>query len=137
VLSKAIHKGYLIPIRRDLFLIKKGQHSVVNSFELAPLIYGPSYISFESALSYHGWIPEAVRTTTCATVKRAKEFETSLGVFSYEHIPIEAFSFGIEQHDQGSLILFIASPVKALADVVYARKRIWTSIHDLSEDLRP
>lgn len=136
IIKRAIQKGYLIPIRRDLYLIKNAKRALLNSFEIATIIYGPSYVSFESALSYHGWIPEAVRTTTCASVKRAKEFETPLGIFSYEHIPIKAFSFGVEQHQQDALTLFIASPVKALADIVYARKRTWNSINDLSEDLR-
>ena len=136
IIKRAIQTGYLIPIRRDLYLIKKTKTALLNSFEIATLIYGPSYVSFESALSYHGWIPEAVRTTTCASVKRAKEFETPIGIFSYEHIPIKAFSFGVGQHQQGALTLFIASPVKALADIVYARKRTWESIGDLSEDLR-
>jgi len=136
IIKRAIRKGYLIPIRRDLYLIKNAKRALLNSFEIATIIYGPSYVSFESALSYHGWIPEAVRTTTCASVKRAKEFETPLGIFSYEHIPIKAFSIGVEQHQQDALTLFIASPVKALADIVYARKRTWNSINDLSEDLR-
>ena len=136
IIKRAIRKGYLIPIRRDLYLIKNAKRVLLNSFEIATIIYGPSYVSFESALSYHGWIPEAVRTTTCASVKRAKEFETPLGIFSYEHIPIKAFSFGVEQHQQDALTLFIASPMKALADIVYARKRTWNSINDLSEDLR-
>jgi predicted transcriptional regulator of viral defense system len=136
IIKRAIQKGYLIPIRRDLYLIKNSKKTLLNSFEIATIIYGPSYVSFESALSYHGWIPEAVRTTTCASVKRAKEYETPIGIFSYEHIPIKAFSFGVEQHQQGALTLFIASPVKALADIIYARKRTWETIDDLSEDLR-
>jgi predicted transcriptional regulator of viral defense system len=136
IIKRAIHKGYLVPIRRDLYLIKNSKRSLLNSFEIAPIIYGPSYVSFESALSYHGWIPEAVRTTTCASVKRAKEFETPIGIFSYEHIPVKAFSLGVEQHQLDALTLFIASPVKALADTIYARKRVWESIDDLYEDLR-
>ena len=136
IVKRAIRKGYLAPIRRDLYLIKNSKRSLLNSFEIATIIYGPSYVSFESALSYHGWIPEAVRTTTCASVKRAKEFETPIGIFSYEHIPIKSFSFGVEQHQQDALTLFIASSVKALADIIYARKRTWESIGDLSEDLR-
>jgi predicted transcriptional regulator of viral defense system len=136
IIKRAIQKGYLIPIRRDLFLIKNAKKALLNSFEIATIIYGPSYVSFESSLSYHGWIPEAVRTTTCASVKRTKEFETPIGIFSYEHIPIKAFSFGVEQHRQDAVTLFIASPVKALADIIYARKRTWESISDLSEDLR-
>ncbi len=136
IIKRAIHKGYLTPIRRDLYLIRNSKRSLLNSFEIATMIYGPSYVSFESALSYHGWIPEAVRTTTCASVKRAKTFETPIGIFSYEHIPFKAFPFGVEQHEQHPLTLFIASPAKALADIIYARKRSWKSMHDLSEDLR-
>jgi len=136
IVKRAVHKGYLVPIRRDLYLIKNRIGSLLDSFEIAPIIYGPSYISFESALSYHGWIPEAVRTTTLATVKRAKEFETPIGIFSYDRIPIKAFSFGVEQHTRKALTLFIASPVKALADTIYAKNRIWESIDDLREDLR-
>lgn len=135
IVKRAIRKGYLTPIRRDLYLINNSKF-LLNSFEIAPIIYGPSYVSFESALSYHGWIPEAVQTTTCASVKRAKEFETPIGLFSYEHIPLKAFAFGVEQYQQEALTLFIASPLKALADFIYARKRAWESIDDLFEDLR-
>ncbi len=136
IIKRAIQQGYLSPIRRDLYLIKNTNGATRNTFEIAPIIYGPSYVSFESALSYHGWIPEAVKTTTCASVKRSKEFETPLGIFSYEHIPLKAFSFGVEQHKQNDLILFVASPEKALADMIYTRKRTWATIDDLCEDLR-
>lgn len=136
IIKRAVQEGYLIPIRRDLYLIKNPKMSLPDSFQIALLVYGPSYISFESALSYHGWIPEAVRTTTCATVKRTREFDTPIGFFSYQHIPIKAFSFGIEQHYQNNCVSFIAAPEKALADMIYARKRSWKTINDLSGDLR-
>ena len=136
IIKRAVREGYLNPIRRDLYLIKNPSHPLINSFEIAPIIYGPSYVSFESALSSHGWIPEAVRTITCASVKRTKEFETPLGIFSYEHIPIEVFSIGVEQFLQNGMTLFIATPLKALADTIYARKRTWATVDDLSEDLR-
>jgi predicted transcriptional regulator of viral defense system len=136
IIKRAVAKGYLIPVRRDLYLIKNSKKPSLDTFEISSIIYGPSYVSFESALSYHGWIPEAVRTVTCASVKRGKEFETPIGIFSYEHIPAKAFSFGVGQHQQGTLTLFIASPIKALADIVYARRRTWESMEDLSNDLR-
>jgi len=135
IIKRAVQEGFLSPLRRDLFLINNSQF-VVNAFEVAALIYGPSYISFESALSHHGWIPEAVRTTTSASVKRTKEFLTPIGAFSYEHIPLEAFSFGVEQHTQNKINLFIATPCKALADMIYARKRTWKTSEELLEDLR-
>jgi predicted transcriptional regulator of viral defense system len=137
IVKRAVQGEYLMQIRRDLYLIKghfKQDH--IDSFEIATILYGPSYISFESALSYHGWIPEAVRTTTCASIKRGKEFETPIGRFSYERIPIEVFSFGIKQVPKENVVLWIASPWKAIADMIYARKRSWKTIEDLSEDLR-
>lgn len=135
IIKRAIQEGLLLPLRRDLYLISR-QHSLVDAFEVSSILYGPSYISFESALSYHGWIPEAVRTTTCATSKRSKEFETPIGYFSYDHIPITAFALGVEQHPKKNITLFIANPWKAIADIIYSRKRVWQSLNDLSEDLR-
>ncbi len=135
-IKRAVHNGHLTPIRRDLYLINRLRKERVDPFEIAPIIYGPSYVSFESALSYHGWIPEAVRTITCASVKRSKEYQTPIGAFSYQHIPIEAFSFGVGQIEQNGSILFIGNPVKALADIIYARKRSWKDLNDLYDDLR-
>ncbi|MFZ4099713.1 MAG: type IV toxin-antitoxin system AbiEi family antitoxin domain-containing protein [Chlamydiia bacterium] len=136
VLKRAIQEGYLVPIRRDLHLIQNLGKPLIDTFEIAPIVYGPSYVSFESALSYHGWIPEAVVTTTSASVKRSKDFDTPIGVFSYEHIPIESFSLAVEQHSRERCTLFIASPAKALADMIYTRKRTWASLDDVCQDLR-
>lgn len=136
VIKRAVQKGVLEPVRRDLYLIKIAKTLAVNAFELVPVIYGPSYLSLESALSYHGWIPEAVRTITCASVKRAKEFDTPLGLFSYVHVPTEAFFCGVEQHLSNGLTLFIATPMRAIADIIYARKRTWATANALFEDLR-
>ncbi|MDE3055499.1 MAG: hypothetical protein KGI80_02220 [Verrucomicrobiota bacterium] len=135
IVKRALKEGLLLPLRRDLYLIRR-KSSLVDTFEISSILYGPSYVSFESALSYHGWIPEAVRSTTCASTKRSKEFETSLGFFSYEHIPSTAFPLGVEQHQKRNVTLFIAHPWKALADMIYARKQTWTTLNDLSEDLR-
>ena len=136
IIKRAMKCGYLIPLRRDLYLIKNSIKQLPDTFEIATILYGPSYISFESALSFHGWIPEAVRTTTCASVKRAKEFNTPIGVFSYEHIPPKVFSFEVLQYEQDGLTSFIASPLKALADFMHSRQWVWETLDDLCEDLR-
>lgn len=136
IIKRAIKAGYLTPLRRDLFLVKSLQKKLVNAFEIAMILHGPSYISFESALSYHGWIPEAVQTTTCATTKKSKEFETPIGIFSYTHVPLKVFALCVEQHFEKNMGFFIASPLKALADMIYIRNRDWSTINDLYEDLR-
>lgn len=134
VLYRAVQKGLLMRVRRDLYLIKN--RPPVDAFELALILYGPSYVSLESALQFHGWIPEAVPVTTCATTRRSTEFETPIGVFSYSHIPVSAFHMGVGQHSQNRSTLFIADPWKAVADLIYIQKRSWDTVESFCEDLR-
>lgn len=54
--SRIMAAGELIPLRRGLYL----QDRTANPLALAPAIHGPSYVSFESALAWHGLIPERV-----------------------------------------------------------------------------
>jgi predicted transcriptional regulator of viral defense system len=85
IIKRAVHEGYLQRLRRDYYLIRNiANKPIINTFELAQFIYGPSYIGFESALSYHEWIPERVAVTCSATVKQTKSFNTSVGEFSFE-----------------------------------------------------
>ncbi|MES2198779.1 MAG: hypothetical protein V4489_01230 [Chlamydiota bacterium] len=138
IVKRSVQEGFLIPIRKDFYLIAPSLHNKdpVDVFAIAPIIYGPSYISFESALSYHGWIPEAVRSITCAHPKKSKEFITPIGIFSYKHIPLDAFSLGVTLHEKKGSTLFIAEPWKALADMIYSNKKTWKTLKDLSSDLR-
>jgi predicted transcriptional regulator of viral defense system len=130
-------EGTLVKIKNDLYLIKQSlRNELPDKFELAELIWGPSYISFESALSHHGWIPEAVYTTSSACTKKGKNVETSIGLFSYEHIPTDAFSVGLHHHAETSVSFLIADPWKAIGDTIYARRKKWPDIGALCEDLR-
>lgn len=137
LVNRAIKKGALTPLRRGLYLIGKPYRKAPPSqFQIAHSLYGPSYISFESALFYHQWIPEAVYVTTCATAKRAKEIVTSLGVFHYFHVPSLHCYLGVERLDVGNEAFLIADPWKALADHFYVFKRNWNSPQDLYLDMR-
>ena len=88
---------------------------------LAASIYGPSYLSFEYALAHHGLIPEAVHQYTSASFdkKRAKQFETPFGVFSYRDIPEEAFPYGVQPLIENGYSYRLATPEKALCDELY------------------
>lgn len=137
IVKRAVKEGYLLRLKQNLYVIQKfPQKTLPDTFELAQFIYGPSYISFESALSYHRWIPEAVHVITSASAKKTHRFETSLGIFGFEKIPIAAFSLGIQSKEEGDVRYLIASPWKALADMMYCRKKNWVNIQDLSDDLR-
>ncbi|MCB1118779.1 MAG: hypothetical protein KDK65_02340 [Chlamydiia bacterium] len=128
----ALKEGALIRIQRGLYRIDE---RLINKFELAQELHGPSYISLESALSYHNWIPEAVQTTTSCCLKRSKEITTPLGLFSYSTAPLDGFYTGVERMKNGSIFL-LATPWRALADLIHTQKRSWRNVHALSDDLR-
>lgn len=136
IIKRAAKSGNLIKLQNDLYLIKSSlRKELPNSFELAQLIWGPSYISFESALSYHGWIPEAVRMIASACTKKGKQVLTPIAVFSFERIPSDGFAMGLHHKKEDGSYL-IAEPWKAIADLVYARRKQWDTLRDLMEDLR-
>ena len=137
VIKRAVQEGALVRLKRDFYLIRRELNKpAVDRFELAPILYGPSYVSLESALQFHGWIPEAVPVVTAVTCKKAKEFETPVGVFFYSHIPMTAFSMGVSQIEQEGWTLFVAEPWKAIADLIYVQDRSWKDVEALSLDMR-
>ena len=138
LVKRAIAGGEVIHICRGLYcLASKYRKKNVNLYALAQRIYGPSYVSLESALSWHGWIPEAVYTLTSVSVGKAKEFNTPLGVFSYVPVPQKIFYTAVERMtDEAGNVFLIATPIKALADYVYVHKKDWTGLKPVTESLR-
>ncbi len=138
LVKRAIAGGQIIHIRRGLYcLAPKYQKKKLNLYALAEHLYGPSYVSLESALSWHGWIPEAVYTLTSASLGKSKEFKTPLGAFSYNRVPQNVFYAGVERlTDEAGDAFLMAQPIKALADYVYVHKKDWTGLTPAAEDLR-
>lgn len=91
---------------------------------LAGSIYGPSYISFEYALSLYGLIPERVNVITCATFnkKKKKQYNTSFGTFTYRDIPEQVYPEEILLKEESNYSYQIATPEKALCDKLYTIK---------------
>jgi predicted transcriptional regulator of viral defense system len=137
LVKRSIAAGEIVRIRRGLYcLSSKYLRRKIDPVVLAQRIYGPSYISLESALSYHGWIPEAVYTVTSVSLNRSREFSTPVGRFSFTCVPQKTFYAEVSrvEKDEGSFLL--ASPLKALADYVYVHKRDWDSARPVIESLR-
>ena len=108
----------------ELFLLKRGVYENdgnVSGHCLAGVIFGPSYLSYDYALSVYGLIPEAVYTFTSATInkKKVKEYRNHFGCFSYHDIPFEAYPFGISVREENGYLYQIAVPEKALCDKLY------------------
>jgi len=116
-IKRLVIDGTLIPIVKGLYETEKS----TPGYYLASAIYGPSYLSFEYALSYHSLIPEAVYTYTCATFRKKKEklYKTPFGTFKYRDIPDEAYPYGVEYKIESGYSVLIASPEKALCDLLY------------------
>ena len=86
---------------------------------MANHIMGPSYVSLESALSYHGLIPEKVYEVSSVTTKATRQFSTPLGAYSYTRLPLPYYSYGIRSLEIDRQHRFlIASPEKALFDKI-------------------
>lgn len=111
--------------------IKKGLYCFGEPFRkepisreyLANLIYGPSYISAEYALSFYGLIPERVETITSVTTRRSRVFDTPMGVFSYYMLKPSRYAVGFFLETAGKIPYLTASPEKALVDKVWFDKR--------------
>lgn len=88
-------------------------------FLLANHILGPSYVSVETALAYHGLIPERVYEIASMTTQAPRKFNTPLGTFTYARLPLPYYAFGIRSEkvadDQYAMV---ASPEKALCDKI-------------------
>ncbi len=108
-------KGELVRLKRGLYITANGKH---NLFLVANHLYGPSYVSCESALRYYGLIPEHVESVISVSTLRSKEFENALGHFSYRHIPMDYYPQDICIQTEKDVSFQIASPEKALADLV-------------------
>ena len=111
-------------------------------FLLANHIMGPSYVSMDIALSYHGLIPERVYEISSMTTKASRNFKTPVGFFSFTRLPLPYYSCGIQQvrfsDDQYAMV---ASPEKALFDKVVATAGLIlrskkSALSYLLEDLR-
>lgn len=116
-ISRMIKNKELYPINKGIYETDKSTSPIY----LTGYIYGPSYVSFDYALSRYGLIPEAVYEYTSATCEKKKKrfFKNYFGNYSYRDIPVTAFPFGINLIEEKGYSYRIATPEKALCDKLY------------------
>lgn len=136
-ITRSIHAGSLIRLKRGLYAFSDDlRRGAISKFLIANNLYKPSYVSFESALSHHGIIPEAVYTTTSACLQnKPRTFSNKFGSFSFEPIPSNPFFMGVTNINLGGGVL-IATGLKALFDFVYLHKKNYKKFEELEDDLR-
>jgi hypothetical protein len=128
----------LINVVRGIYVTGVDYKKAYSKEVLANLIYGPSVISFEYALSYHGLIPERVEVITSLCFKRNKIFQTPVGNFSYKYISSDKYPVGIHYEQTSLGNFFIATPEKAICDLAFFQKinSEEVAIEYLIDDLR-
>jgi hypothetical protein len=141
LVHRACKAGEILRLKPGLFVLGQPyRKSEPHPFVVAAMLHAPSHISLESALAYHGLIPEAVYQVSGVTVGRSREFSTPLGVFNFRRVPSRAPRAGVESVAvTRNAWAFIASPLRAIADGVYLNKEItWNrnGLGYLTESLR-
>ncbi len=124
-IRRMVNNGELIRLRNGFYLIAEkiqhGTEKIIPYEQVANLLYGPSYVSLEWALSFYGMIPERVFTVTSMTLGRQKEFHTPVGDFTYFPLSASCYPIGVEQKKSTSSLgnFLMASREKALADLIH------------------
>ena len=76
-INDMLKKKEIIRIKKGLYVLGAPySESLFHKETLSNLIYGPSYISLEYAMSFYGMIPEKIQVVTAVTNKRNKVFDT-------------------------------------------------------------
>jgi predicted transcriptional regulator of viral defense system len=110
-------RGFIVRAKQGLYCFAD---ALPPEHYLANKLYEPSYVSLESALSYHRIIPETVYEITSVTPKSSRRFETLGKVFTYHTIKKIAFT-GYFLEKRGGFSFIIAEPEKAFVDTLYLR----------------
>ena len=113
----------ILQLKRGLYVsadfFAKNKNDISYSFYLANILRTPSYVSSWTALQYYNLTTEAIRSVTSVTQKVTRDYETRAGTFSYQSIKKDLFSdYSLEK---GKFDFYIASPSKALFDLLYFR----------------
>ena len=119
-IHELVKKGELVTLKNGLYIAGPNLRLTrPEPFLVANHLWGPSYVSVETALSYWGWIPERVYEICSVTFKAAKNYHTPIGRFRYFHATLPYYSFGIRIVSlTPRQVVLMASPEKALCDTI-------------------
>ncbi len=112
---------YLIQLKKGMYVttdfFKKNQNDISYTFYLANIMRSPSYVTSWTALQYYDLATETININISVTPKITKNYTNKVGNFRYHSIKDELFSgFYLVK---GTSNFFIASPSKALFDLIY------------------
>jgi hypothetical protein len=119
-IMEMMNQGIIVQLRKGLYLTTPlVSVKTPEPFLIANHLYGPSYVSLDSALFQWGLIPERVFEISSVTPKISKRFLAQNIVYSFTHLPVAYYPLGIQSLSlTETQTVLIASPEKALLDKV-------------------
>ena len=121
-ISELVRTGTLTRLKKGLYTLS--DNPLLSRELVANHLHGPSYVSCHWALSYYGLIPEAVASVSSVCIDRAREYSNSLGRFTYHSVPARYYKFGLTSQGSGLSAFVIATPTKALCDLLVTTRKI-------------
>lgn len=117
--SKMVDDGELIRLKRGMYVVApEVSGKTLNEMLIANSLYGPSYVSYTSALHHYGLIDDVAQTVYSATLKREKQYNTPIGRYVYVKLPARYYAIGLRHVEEDGCGYVIASPEKALCDMI-------------------
>ena len=117
-LTRWQRQGLIVKLRQGFYAFQEVCAQPNFALFLSNFIYKPSYVSLHTALAFYGIIPEAVTQITAVSSLKTAAFWNTVSQFSYQKIKPGLF-FGYEQKPFGNRTINIASPEKAILDLLY------------------
>ena len=141
LVHRAVSRAEVLRLRPGLFLLAPEYRKTnPHPFVVAASLHSPSHVSLQSALAYHGLIPEAVYQVSSVTAARSRSFTTPVGLFTFQRVPTPTPRAGVEALEVArDAWAFVATPLRAIADLVYLDKTVhWRGggLGYLTESLR-
>lgn len=141
LVNRAVGAGELHRLRRGLYMLPRRYRDYeCHPYALAQRLVPGCYVSLESALSHHGWIPEAVYTTASIVPgRKSSEFEDGLmGRFSFHPLATQPGFFLelVSRVTMNQQIALVATPIRALMDLVCLRKLEWQGMVWFEKSMR-
>ena len=139
--NRALKTGELVRVKRGIYVLAdKFRDNPVHPFALAQQLLPGSYVSAESALSFHGWIPEAVPSVLSITAKgKSVSYEhDTLGKFEFRLMTVKPGYFlqAVSRYNLQKQAALVADPMRALLELMYLRKLPWQGLDYLLDGLR-
>lgn len=121
IIRRLMETGVLTRLERNKYMVNR---TGTNEFLIANFLYQPSYVSLESALHFHGILPQVPHEITSVTIK--KPTKKTIGERLYRYNRTKKSLFWGYDKTNGFLL---ADPEKALLDLVYLASKGYATVH--------